>query len=254
MEGEAPYLRVAEDLRARIGRGEWAEGDRMPSRAMLAREYGVGRNVTQRAVDRLIVEGLVEGRAGSGTFISRPRERRRMVRSRPGAPRGGSPFHAGPGLDDLGGEPHWEHHTQARVPAPTAIAERLAIAEGDPCVHTRYEFMVDRRTVQLSSSWEPMAVTHETPVLLPELGPLAGKGVIERMLSIGVRVVSALEIPRPARATAAEAAMLGILPGDLVLHIQRTYVASDGRPVETADITVPDVRWEIAYEVPTRHD
>ncbi len=32
-------------------------------------------------------------------------------------------------------------------------------------------------------------------------------------------------------------------------RIERTYYDSDGRPVETADITVPDVRWEIAYEI-----
>ncbi len=250
MAREAPYLRVADDLRDRIRRGEWAQGDRMPSRAQLAREYGVGRNVTQRAVDLLIVEGLVEGRAGSGTFVRRPRERRRMVRA--GGVGGGGPFR--PGLLEVGGDARWENHSQARIPAPAGIAARLAIAEGDLCVRTAYEFLVDRQPVQLSESWEPMALTDETPVLLPELGPLAGKGVIERMLSIGIRVGSALEIPRPGRATAAEAALLGICAGDLLLHIERTYYADDGRPVETADITVPDVRWEIAYEIPLRHE
>jgi GntR family transcriptional regulator len=80
----APYLAVAEALRARILAGEWAIGERLPSRARLAEEYGVGRNVLQRATDRLIIDGLLEGRAGSGTYVRVPRERLRLVRSRRG--------------------------------------------------------------------------------------------------------------------------------------------------------------------------
>ncbi|MDF3290794.1 GntR family transcriptional regulator [Streptomyces silvisoli] len=251
MAREAPYLEVAEDLRARIKRGEWAEGGRLPSRAQLAEEYGVGRNVTQRAVDRLIVEGLLEGRAGSGTYVRQPRERRRMLRTRHREQRGGSPFRTG--LREQGGDAGWESHSEARTPAPARIAQRLGIAEGDPCVRTTYEFLADRQPVQLSESWEPMAITGDTPIVLPELGPLAGKGVVERMRSIGIEVETALEVPRPGRATVAEAALLGVAPGDLLLHIERTYYATDGRAVETADITVPDVRWEIAYEIDIRH-
>lgn len=43
--------------------------------------------------------------------------------------------------------------------------------------------------------------------------------------------------------------LLGISVGDLITVIERTYYNTDGRPVETADITVADVRWEIAYEI-----
>jgi len=68
------------------------------------------------------------------------------------------------------------------------------------------------------------------------------------MRAIGVEVDTAAEVPRPARATQAQANLLGISVGDLVLQIERTYYDTDGRPVETADITVPDVRWEVAYE------
>lgn len=91
MPREAPYLAVADALRARILAGEWEIGERLPSRAQLAQEYGVGRNVTQRAMDRLIIKGLLEGRAGSGTYVRMPRERLRMVRSRQRERRDGSP-------------------------------------------------------------------------------------------------------------------------------------------------------------------
>lgn len=68
------------------------------------------------------------------------------------------------------------------------------------------------------------------------------------MRSIGIDIVTALEVPRPARATQEQANLLGINRGDLVLVIERSYFDGDGRAVETADITVPDSRWEVAYE------
>jgi GntR family transcriptional regulator len=243
---EAPYLAVAAVLRARIVAGEWEVGERLPSRARLAEEYGVGRNVMQRAMDRLIIDGLLEGRAGSGTYVRTPRERLRLVRSRHRERRGGSSY--GAGMRERGRADAWDSHSQVRVPAPEAIAERLAITPGALCVRTHYEFLAGGEPVQLSESWEPMAITDGTPIVLPEEGPLAGKGVVERMRSIGVVIDTVVEVPRPARATQAQANLLGISIGDLVLHIERTIYDTDGDPVETADIVIPDARREVVYE------
>lgn len=247
MPRETPYLQVADALRVRIQAGEWAVGDKLPSRARIADEYGVGQSVAQRAMERLIIEGLLEGRAGSGTYVRRPRERLRMVRSRHRERRGGSPFRAD--MREHGRAGTWESRSEARTPAPERIAERLAIEPGDLCVVTRYEFLADGRPVQLSESWEPMAITDGTPIVLPEMGPHAGAGVVERMRSIGVVIETAVEVPRPARATQDQANLLGVSLGDLILEIERTYYDEEGQPVETADITVADVRWEIAYEI-----
>ncbi|MFD9716732.1 GntR family transcriptional regulator [Streptomyces sp. NPDC059076] len=247
MPRETPYLQVADALRVRIKAGEWAVGDKLPSRARFAEEYGVGQSVAQRAMERLIIEGLLEGRAGSGTYVRRPRERLRMVRSRHRERRGGSPFRAD--MREHGRAGGWESRSEARTPAPDHIAERLAIDPGEPCVLTRYEFLADGLPVQLSESWEPMAITGDTPIVLPEMGPLAGAGVVDRMRSIGVDVETAVEVPRPARATQEQANLLGISVGDLITIIERTYYDAQGRPVETADVVVADVRWEIAYEI-----
>ncbi|WP_331741058.1 GntR family transcriptional regulator (plasmid) [Streptomyces sp. NBC_01023] len=251
MPQEAPYLAVAYVLRARILSGEWEIGERLPSRARLAVEYGVGRNVIQRAMDRLIIEGLLEGRAGSGTYVRRPRERLRLVRSRHRERREGSL----PWQDrrERGRADAWDSHSQVRVPAPEPIAERLAISPGDLCVCTHYEFLADGQPVQLSESWEPMAITDGTPIVLPEMGPLAGKGVVERMRSIGVAISTVVEVPRPARATQVQANLLGISLGDLVLQIERTIFDTEGRPVETADMVIPDRCREVVYEFGVDH-
>lgn len=57
-----------------------------------------------------------------------------------------------------------------------------------------------------------------------------------------------MEAVRPARADQRQANLLGISVGDVITEIERTYYDTEGRPVETADIVVADVRWEIAYE------
>jgi GntR family transcriptional regulator len=241
-----PHQVVASDLRRRLAEGEWEIGAKLPSRAQLAQHYRVGPNVLQKATERLIVEGLLEGRTGSGTYVAPPRERRRMIRSRHRERRAGSPFRAD--MSEIGSSGTWEASSEARTPAPENIARRLGIMPDDPTVRTAYEFLVDGKPAQLSVSWEPMAITGDTPILLPEMGPLAGMGVVERMRSIGIDIETWFEIPRPVRATQEQAALLGISTGDLVLTIERTYHASDGRAVETADIVVPDRNWEVAYE------
>ncbi|WP_426403489.1 GntR family transcriptional regulator [Streptomyces sp. R-07] len=247
-EQQPPYLRIADELRRRIAEREWEPGDRLPSRAQIGQECGVGENVVRRAQELLISQGVLEGRAGSGTYVAEPRQRVRVVRSSAREQGGGSPFRAD--MRALGKQGDWESRTEAKVPAPAEIAARLGIVEGDLCVRTVYEFLADGRPAQLSTSWEPYDLTGGTLVVLPEGGPHAGVGVVNRMAEIGVTVSHAVEQPEPRQATAEEASLLGIQKASLVTHIRRTYYSDEGRPVETADIVVPATLCEIVYEIP----
>ncbi|MEW2548878.1 GntR family transcriptional regulator [Streptomyces sp. NPDC047002] len=250
MREQPPYLRIADAFRQRIADQDWMPGDRLPSRAQLAGEYGVGDNVIRRAQELLISQGMLEGRAGSGTYVAEPSQRLRMVRSQYREQQGGSPFRAD--MAALGRRGTWESRTDAKVPAPEEIATRLGVAGGTPCVRTTYEFLVDGKPAQLSTSWEPYELTAGTLVVLPEGGPHAGKGVVNRMAEIGITVTHAVEQPEPGHADAEEATLLGIQRGVLVTRIRRTYYGDDGRPVETADIVLPATTCEIVYEIPVR--
>jgi GntR family transcriptional regulator len=153
-------------------------------------------------------------------------------------------------MASLGKRGTWESRTEAKVPAPEEIAARLSIAAGDPCVRTTYEFLAEGKPVQLSTSWEPYAITAGTIVVLPEGGPLAGAGVVDRMAEIGITVTHTVEAPEPRQASDDEAVLLGIQRGALVTHIRRTYYTDDGRAVETADIVMPVAHCELVYELP----
>ena len=64
------YERVAERLAAEIRSGAYAPGERLPSERDLARRLEVGRASVREAIAALQVEGLIETRPGSGSFVA----------------------------------------------------------------------------------------------------------------------------------------------------------------------------------------
>lgn len=151
-------------------------------------------------------------------------------------------------MAELGRTGSWKAHSEARITAPDDIARRLGIEPGDLCVRTSYEFLADGQPGQLSISGEPMAITSGTPIVLSEMGPFAGKGVVERMRSIGLDITNAIEVPRPAR-TAQETGQPAPHQPRRPDHCHRADVLRRRRARrETADIAVPDTRWEVAYD------
>lgn len=62
------YQEIASHLRDELLAGRYGEEGRMPSEAQLGRRFGVSRPTAARALRALVDEGLIERRAGSGTF------------------------------------------------------------------------------------------------------------------------------------------------------------------------------------------
>jgi len=67
------YQQVYAALRREIQSGRLATGARLPSEADLVKRFGASRITVGRAVRDLQLAGLVERRAGSGTFVAMPR-------------------------------------------------------------------------------------------------------------------------------------------------------------------------------------
>ena len=74
------YQQVYSALRRDIQSGRLAKGDRLPSEAELGRLFSASRITVGRAVRDLQAAGLVERRAGAGTFVRAPQ---RPAQSRP---------------------------------------------------------------------------------------------------------------------------------------------------------------------------
>src|SRR5690606_21682195 len=63
-------VQLATALRSAATSGQLRNGDRLPSTRALARHLGVSRTVTAAAFEQLHAEGWIEGRRGSGTYVT----------------------------------------------------------------------------------------------------------------------------------------------------------------------------------------
>jgi GntR family transcriptional regulator len=236
------YLRVLEDLRAQILGGVLEPGARVPSRNGIIARYGVGETAAKHALQVLATEGLIEARAGSGSYVRRVPALSCLEHDRPHFP--GSPF----GLVDERAVVAWEHRTQ-RVHPPRQVARRLGLAENHLVNRTRYLLTADGSPVQLATSYEPAEVTSGTAVAFPEEGPLAGRGVVERMRAIGVRVDQLIEDVCVRPCPSEEASALGVAAGAPVLVVTREHRAGQ-RAVETSEIVISADRFTLRYRIP----
>lgn len=223
------------------------DGDRLPSIPELTRDHGIASSTAQKALNVLVSEGLAVAKPGSGTYVRTPPEVGYLVCSWHRNARGGSPFRLE--MEGQGAQGHWDYESRTDR-ASAAIRERLGLDEpvGDEpdVMHTSYLYLRDRQPAQLAESYEPLRLTRGTPIVLPEDGPHTGLGVVERMRRIGVTVTHSADYISARLITAAEARLLEVAPGGIVLTRQRTYYA-DATPVETADVVVPVDRYRLLY-------
>jgi GntR family transcriptional regulator len=67
-----PYRQLAEILRARIARGDWAPGRIIASENDLVQEYGLARTTVRRAIRLLVDEGVLFVVPHRATYVTKP--------------------------------------------------------------------------------------------------------------------------------------------------------------------------------------
>lgn len=68
--GTPAYLQVASVIRAQIGSGELAPGDRLATMSQMQTDYDVSSTVIREALKELRREGLIIGQQGKGTYVA----------------------------------------------------------------------------------------------------------------------------------------------------------------------------------------
>src|SRR5512142_1239427 len=129
----ALYQQIASHLRRTICAGALAPGSRLPATRALARDLGVNRLTVETAYDELEADGLVAGRAGSGTYVL----------AAPAAPPSGArPEPSWPAWQlELGGRPRAAADEGPRPGRAISLAE----GRGDPALYPVEEL---RRVLQ----------------------------------------------------------------------------------------------------------
>jgi DNA-binding GntR family transcriptional regulator len=205
---------LAAELRARIRRGEWRPGDRLPSEPELARRRAVSRSSMRAAIAILEEAGYVSRRHGSGTYVTH----RPVLSNDLGRNFGVSSLIGATGL-----EPGSVEETAGAEPAPPAVAEALGVAPGEPVSALRRVRTADGRRVVDSTDW--CRIDHVAPEELPAIGngsiyaALADRGLV---VHHGVANLS------PGNADGEVARRLDVPRGTLLLTIDQVDSTADG--------------------------
>ena len=70
LSNSAPYYKqIKQEIYSRIQRGEWKEGDRIPSERKLCEQFGISRITVRQAISQAVNEGILKSYPGKGTFI-----------------------------------------------------------------------------------------------------------------------------------------------------------------------------------------
>ncbi|MGY1616130.1 GntR family transcriptional regulator [Geodermatophilus sp. SYSU D00691] len=221
--GEAPlYQRVRTVLLDRIGSGEYAPGDRLPSEGVLAEDLGVHRLTVRRALDELSREGLLRARQGSGTFVS-PRPEPMAI---------GIPLTPDEFAGSLQAALRGQGQSYRDVLLHTAVDDDPAVRRDLQVPRARLRRVdsaleVDGERWVVSTSWAPDARLRDVAARWRETDGLYGLLLqpAGRPLRYVWRTFSA------EAASVEDAARLGIRPGAPVLVREGLTAEDDGRPV-----------------------
>src|SRR6266404_4581175 len=72
MNGESKHRDVSRQLLSEIAAGKYGASGRLPGEEQLVKKFGVSRTTIGRALRDLQAEGIIERRAGSGTYLRQP--------------------------------------------------------------------------------------------------------------------------------------------------------------------------------------
>lgn len=211
------YLRIYEDLAARIRSGEHTPGTPLPSQRELSESYHVTLMTLRQALKLLEEEGLVETRHGTGTFVATPRFAYDLG-------------HLQSFAQDmmLQGTPVQTKILSSRtVTAPPAVSARLGLRGGHRASAIRRLRLIDGRPVVLQDSYLPLQVGRHVDVRALETRSLYA--VLAE--DLGVVVNRATEAIRPVVLDAEQATVLDRDHGSAAIISQRVSFADDDQPV-----------------------
>jgi GntR family transcriptional regulator len=214
------HMSIRDDLRMRLEAGEWRAGERLPSETELAARYGVARMTVRQAVGALASEGVVVRRQGLGTFAAdrRPARAADLLLSFTEEMR------------RQGLQVQTRLISAAVEQPPDAARVALGLGRSAAAVTVRRVRLVDACPVVVQQSWLPYARFAGLDASPLQDGSLYA--VLEA--NYGVRIVRAKQEFTAGAADEADAAALGLLPGEPVLRIARTTYDSSNLVVEYA--------------------
>lgn len=245
MPGVPKYRQIADDLRARINAGEFADG-KLPGETTLREQYGAAIGTLRSALKALHDEGITEARHGRGVFI---RSFRPIVRNSVGR-LSKEQWGAGKSIwqvdvDDRDFEP-----ADVRVeliPADEDIARMFDLPERAPIWRRGRKYLVDGVSVIRSVSYIPDDLARGTRITQIDTGP---GGTYKQLAEAGHAPVRFREELRCRMASDQEVADLGLGGPAPVVDLTRYAYGERDDLVELNRMVLDASRYLLQYDFP----
>jgi GntR family transcriptional regulator len=222
------YVQIESALRERIVSGRYPAGGAFPTDEKLRQEFGVSRATVRLALDTLHREGLIVRYPGRGSFVNEVRERARTLRFQ------GS-------VRDL--------ITQGDAHGPTFTVTHVVVAPATPSEQAELKLTGDTSVTRITGlrKIENQPTAHVVVSLPEATGALLGlrRGKVYPAISsmlydrLNQRIREVRQVIAVAMANPTVARALRIRVGASLLTIRRTYLRTDGTPVEFAVSSYP---------------
>lgn len=245
------YQQIADDLRNKIKSGELPPGAQIPTETDLQKIYNASRTTIRDAIKRLVSLGIVQTRAGQGTFVTGAVDP--FVTTLSPAP--GSTFGGGEGATYLSqvGEAHRKAKVtipkvEVQVPQPE-VALRLRIGLDAQVVSRHQERYVDDTPWSLQTSFYPMEFALKAPKLLMPADIEEGAVRYLEAIEAGLKQVGYRDWITARTPDENEQSFFGIEHDATVFEIFRTAFDATGRPVRVTVTVFPTDRNQFIVNV-----
>ena len=237
---------IAADLRALILAGDLRPGEKVPSTDTLVQRYGVTNQTVQRALAILKGEGFLEGRKGSGVFVTGRQPIVVRANHYPAAAPAGQPY---PWISDFasrGRQPTIELLSVGEQKAPSQVAAAFGV-DTETLVVVRHQLLLlDGEPAELVWSYYPADIARGTR--LAERRKIPG-GSPKILAELGYPLADAVDQIGTRLATVEEFIALK-LPEDMpVLRQLRVVFTKEQQPVEVTVMVKAGQQYEIQYQL-----
>lgn len=239
------YKEIADELRARIERGDYQPGQKIPSEAEVMAEFDAGRETVTKALRLLKDLGLTVSSQGKPATVRQFKPIRRAANARLSKEvwGGGTSMWA---VDVQDAKPKVTGLSVTLLEASPRIAEALGIQRGMPVVLRRRHYVLNGKPVLMADSYIPADLADGTPITQEDTGE---GGIYARLNDIGHGPVRFKEEVRTRMPNRAEASLLQLQPGTPVMCVVRSAFDSDGRTVEVNDMTLDGGNYILDYVI-----
>lgn len=239
------YKEIADELRARIERGDYQPGQKIPSESEVMAEFDAGRETVTKALRLLKDLGLTVSSQGKPASVREFKPIRRSANERLSREVWG----AGTSMwsvDVRDAKPQVVNPRVERIEAAARIAEALGIRRGTPVILRRRHYALNGKPVLMADSYIPADLADGTPIAEVDTG---GGGIYARLDDIGHGPVRFKEEVRARMPLRTEASLLRLDPGTPVICIVRSAFDAEGRIVEINEMTLDGGSYILDYVI-----